>query len=445
MYSSCMKENMKIEKYYFSLLLRKKRKKRRSGEMSQNFWPLMIDHAPPQKTKTAAQEKPNQTSTPPVQHDQPPPWATSPAATDHALHPLVRLHNEILAFVSLVSLRHDERSARDNAVHTLRLICQALWPECRVEIFGSQATKLAVFCSDIDVVVFGAQDDAKSKASKLCRLASALSTLGAQNVEAISTATVPIVKCTLDGISVDVSFDEASGPRMTSFTMKLLKDMPQLKPLTVVLKYFLAQRALHKPFDGGLGSLATLLTVVSFLQHRHRIDQASGLPSSDNLGALLLEYLQLYGADFDTSATSISIRNSGTYLPKKTSRHQRHIFFMSIENPLQPKCDVTQGSYNMPRVKDAFKHARKAIIRAARRNRESLLAAIINPDDPCLLARLDESNTRHDTVGGQRSPTIVKRLAALISSLGGQQNAPEDAVEGQRLPKRARKMAHTDT
>lgn len=415
--------------------------------MSQNFWPLMLDVAPAKTTKRAAQEKPATKSTPPAQHSEPPPWISSLEAADCTLHPLVRLHNEILAFVSLVSLRHDERSAREDAIHTTRLICQALWPECRVEIFGSQATKLAVFCSDIDVVVFGAHDDAKCKmeGSKLWRLASALSSLGAENVDTISTATVPIVKCTLDGISLDVSFDEANGPRMTNFTIKLLKDMPQLKPLTVVLKYFLAQRALHKPYDGGLGSLATLLTVVSFLQHRHRIDQASGLPSSDNLGALLLEYLQLYGGDFDTSSTSISIRNSGTYFPKKTSRHQRHLFFLSIENPLQPTCDVTQGSYNMPRVKDAFKYARKAITRAAHSDSDSLLAAIINPDDPCLLARANQSNPRDGTVGGLPSPTKGRRLAAIISSLAGQQDALDDDVDGQRSPKRARKVAKAGT
>lgn len=35
----------------------------------------------------------------------------------------------------------------------------------------------------------------------------------------------------------------------------------------MIIKYFLQQRDMHEPYRGGLGSYATTLLVISFLQH----------------------------------------------------------------------------------------------------------------------------------------------------------------------------------
>ena len=44
--------------------------------------------------------------------------------------------------------------------------------------------------------------------------------------------------------------------------------MPPLRPLVLVLKFFLAQRGLNETFTGGVGSYMLQLMVVSFLQQR---------------------------------------------------------------------------------------------------------------------------------------------------------------------------------
>lgn len=294
--------------------------------------------------------------------------------------PLVRLHNEMLRFVALVSLTDEEARLRDEAVRVTDECCKSLWPSCRIQVFGSQTTGLNIFCSDIDIAVFGAGDGG------LRELARSLEGR-ADEIEVIESAAVPIVKFVVEGVAVDCSFETDSGPKMSTLTTSFLDDLPALKPLTIVVKYILFQRSLHKPYDGGLGSLATFLTTLSFLQHRHRVDQVSGLSSSQNLGALLFEYLQLYGSDFNFARTAIDVADGGAYHPKKLVPQQRHAHFLSTVNPLDSSMDVTQGSFNMPRLKKAFFHAFKNLTRAARHNHPSMLAAVIDPTDPDLQRR----------------------------------------------------------
>ena len=84
-----------------------------------------------------------------------------------------------------------------------------------------------------------------------------------------------------------------------------------------MLKFFLAQRGLNETFTGGVGSFLLQLMVVSFLQQRYRTDRATGFASAPNLGALLLELLELYGRDFNYAVTGISVRRNGAYFPKR--------------------------------------------------------------------------------------------------------------------------------
>ncbi|KAJ8598108.1 hypothetical protein CTAYLR_010790 [Chrysophaeum taylorii] len=290
---------------------------------------------------------------------------------------MVRLHNEIVSFASLASVNDAERVARREAVSVVRRVCRETWPACEVRVFGSEVTGLALFCSDIDLVVFGASGD------KLQTLRSRLEGF-ASRVEAIENATVPIVKGVIDGVSIDISFDTDSGIRMSEVAKEALASMPCLRPLVVVIKYFLAQRVLNQPYNGGLGSFATFLTVVSFLQHRHRVDVATQLPSPANLGCLLVEYFELYGRDLNLARTALSIRSNGRYCDKvqfhkhaKSPSSRPASTLLAIENPLDPRLDVTNCAFNMPRIRRAFNHAYRALNHAARHSNASLLAGTV--------------------------------------------------------------------
>lgn len=92
----------------------------------------------------------------------------------------------------------------------------------------------------------------------------------------IKNARIPIVKCTHGptDISVDISFDVPTGPAAAELMQKFLSTTPPLRPLTMVLKQYLACRNLNQPYHGGLGSFALQLMIISFLQQRSKEDDA---------------------------------------------------------------------------------------------------------------------------------------------------------------------------
>jgi non-canonical poly(A) RNA polymerase PAPD5/7 len=149
-------------------------------------------------------------------------------------------------------------------------------------------------------------------------------------LELIENTRIPLVKFThaSTNISVDVSFDQPSGPPAAQLMKRYLEALPPLRPLTFVLKYFLAARCLNEPYTGGVGSFLLQLMIVAFLQHRERDAVNYQRPSVYNLGSLLLEFLELYGIEFNYFTTGISVRYDGFFFPKGAA-DRRSIFCKS--------------------------------------------------------------------------------------------------------------------
>ena len=361
-----------------------------------------------------------------------------------AASPLQKLHDEILAFRDVVAPSSTERAAREDAFRTLEKAAKSCWPHCEAKVFGSALTKLELPSSDVDVVVFGAPVDKGSGgvAKRLRTLASALEDLGAiapryfavsfctpstrpfvgsaatssrfrvaavacrwgreyagtpstrrrrhrerarRSLEVVESARIPLVKYVdaASGTAVDVSFDVESGLRTGKLVRSYIDAMPPLRPLVLVLKFFLSQRGLNETFTGGVGSYMLQLMVVSFLQQRHRTDRATGLVSPQNLGSLLLEFFELYGRDLNYTTTAISVRRHGAYFPKRSRNwmYPARPNLLAIENPDDDKFDVGKNSYNIGRVRRAFDHAHDAIVAASTREdwrRTCLLGVVVD-------------------------------------------------------------------
>lgn len=202
-------------------------------------------------------------------------------------------------------------------------------------------------------------------------------------LEVIAHTRVPLVKFTVAprGVDVDVCFDQPHGPESASLMHRFMESMPPLRPLTFVLKHFLASRDVNKPFTGGIGSYLLQLMIVSFLQHRAREDVARGWGARGthyNLGALLLDFFELYGVDFNYVTTGASVRHDGFYFGKGEPS-KKEIFWnpsklcsMGMENPLDPTADVGAGAFRMGMIKRIFEHAFR-----------TLLAHVSEPLEPC--------------------------------------------------------------
>ncbi|KAL3806308.1 hypothetical protein ACHAXA_007935 [Cyclostephanos tholiformis] len=378
--------------------------------------------------------------------------------------PLIRLHNEIVSFVDLMSPTIEEMKLREGVVKRVTGLAVSTFGEgARVLPFGSQVTGLCLPGSDVDFVIrlptrkegdgtddvvaatdgdnplrrfadvvlneYGTRsqfldgdddDDIGGGGGDVLRVAIAdrddenddenddsnydanVDDYGGKvreylsYLEVIEQTRVPLVKFTISphNIDVDVCFDQPHGPESAELMHRFMESMPPLRPLTFVLKYFLASRDINKPFTGGIGSYLLQLMIVSYLQHRAREDvsrrQDGGGMRHYNLGSLLLDFLELYGVDFNYVTTGISVRHDGYYFPKGSHGRRDSFwqpsrpFSIAMENPLDPTSDVGAGAFRMQMIQRVFGHAFKTLLAYVSEPAEptdSILARIIPPTE----------------------------------------------------------------
>lgn len=87
-----------------------------------------------------------------------PPWLcrASLCALQRLAHfssPLMRLHNEIVAFTAMLEPTAEETASRAASLACLREVVAGMWKGAEVQVFGSYATGLYTPASDTDVVV----------------------------------------------------------------------------------------------------------------------------------------------------------------------------------------------------------------------------------------------------------------------------------------------------
>ncbi|KAK9767816.1 Poly(A) polymerase [Basidiobolus ranarum] len=287
-----------------------------------------------------------------------PPWIDPSAGKERFGGEVHRvLHKEVKEFVEYISATPEEHEIRYMAVKRIEKTVRSLWPRARVYIFGSYDTRLYLPTSDLDLVIFMYGECPKEK-KRLWLLASALKSRNvAHSINVIAKARVPIIKCveTITNFNVDICIDIESGIQSASIVKRLVKEIPGVRPLTLILKQFLMQRGMNEVYNGGLGSYATLLLVVSFLQLHPKV-QSGEINPEENLGVLLIEFFELYGKNFNYVNTGISINNEGSYFRKDLEgwQNQKQNYLLSIEDPQDADNDVSKGTHGILRVRKAF-------------------------------------------------------------------------------------------
>jgi non-canonical poly(A) RNA polymerase PAPD5/7 len=136
------------------------------------------------------------------------------------------------------------------------------------------------------------------------------------SIETIVGAKVPLVKYIdrLTGLKVDISFENDTG-LVANKTFQDWKTMfPAMPILVTLIKHILAMRGLNEPVNGGIGGFAVTCLVVSLLQHMPQVQSRTMIPEH-HLGEILMEFLDLYGNQFDTCTTAITMNPHG-YISK---------------------------------------------------------------------------------------------------------------------------------
>jgi non-canonical poly(A) RNA polymerase PAPD5/7 len=318
------------------------------------------------------------------------PWSTRACLSLRS--PSLRLHEEIRMFNDCLRPTDEEHTARRDAVQRIRDVVTGLWPDGRLEVFGSFATGLYLPSSDIDAVILGSKCADIRQGLRV--LAKSLSKKRlAVEVQTILKARVPIIKFVekASGYNFDISFDVANGPEAADIVLRLIDVMPAMSHLVMVLKVFLQQRELSEVYTGGIGSYALLVMVANFMQtHRSRFrgghggyggqGGGGGGEHDTNLGELLMDFFRLHGRTI-ANGVGVSCSMGGSFFQKK-----RLGFFQperpdlyAVQDPNDDTNDLAKNSYNASKVRIAFDHAYSRLTAAVKPG-ESLLERIVRLD-----------------------------------------------------------------
>lgn len=285
-----------------------------------------------------------------------------PASGRRVTSGLIQLHNEIVTFRDVVSPTKAERTERERVAKVVESLATELWPDSRTTMFGSASTNLSLPDSDVDIVIHGGGGKRAiyeiSRAFRSRRMV--------EYMEVIDRARVPIVNLKFKGArySADICFDEDGGPRTSRLINGVMESLPEVRPLVLVVKRFLAERELNDTFRGGMGSFLCFLTVVASVQRSRRLATPPDAPLS--LGFLLLQYFDLFGNVLNYHEAGISLLEGGSFFSKRKRGwfSLERPFLLSIENPEKPVLDVGKNSWAIDNVRRAFSHAHRSLLSA---------------------------------------------------------------------------------
>ena len=233
------------------------------------------------------------------------------------------LHKEICDFYEFVKPQDFEHTVREELLSRLQNTISTHLPHCRVHCFGSFAAGLYLPTADMDIVIIS--ESYRSNGQKVvCQTKKQMYSLGgfleksrlAQpgSVEVIVGAKVPILKFIdwVTAIKIDISFENSTGIVANDTFAEWKREFPAMPVLVTVIKQFLMMRGLNEVHRGGLGGFSVTCLVTSLLQNMPRVQTGELIPE-ENLGEMLIEFLDFYGNRLDTTRTGLMMNPPGYF------------------------------------------------------------------------------------------------------------------------------------
>ena len=329
------------------------------------------------------------------------PWI-KPHSKCHMTNGMLKLHYEILDFCEFIKLTPEEKNLREKTFNYIKSIIEAKFMEYKCVLYGSFKTDLSLPDSDIDILIV---EKNNNNDNNNLNIVNSLSSNKIKEEEKLSDiiqkiynilfdtkkfsyiemikAKVPIIKCTLKEteVNIDISFFRKNGSDAVETIEKIVEIFPEIRPLTLVIKYTLRQRQLNEIYKGGISSFIIFSLIYYYMSDvRKKIldDIKKGKKEGElTLGHLLVGFFNFYGFMFNYDKLGISIR-SGCFLYKR-KEHKPNT--LSIENFQDINQDMGKNCYNFKRVVETFKNARDSLYYPERSPVISYLAGFILPDD----------------------------------------------------------------
>ena len=313
------------------------------------------------------------------------------------------LTNEIKAYEAYMKLSPQEEAASKIVISDVNSVAQKESSIKALTLLGSRSTGLASPISDFDFSLTAqvsplagsrfpprkndvdhsqpSRRENKNYAVKALRKMSHhfKNSSKFSNIELLRYARVPILrsKHVPTGLAVQIQ-TMASYQASYEYTLASLSEFPSLRPLYVVLRYFLELRGLATVFEGGLGSYSILIMIVTALKH------SRGKFTSDDLGGQLLLVLGFYGkanlykvgfsADpprvFKKRETGDSSKKekaeisdpqiSGIGMMKQTL-YPRKPYLLCLQDPADSLNDLGKNAYAIKHIQATFEHAKETL------------------------------------------------------------------------------------
>ena len=255
-----------------------------------------------------------------------------------------RLHKEICDFYEFVRPQKFEQIVRQELLTRLQDVVSSQIHNCNVLSFGSFAAGLYLPNADMDVVVisdsfqYSRQKVVCQSRKQIYRFGDFIRSSGiAQEgtVEVIPGAKVPLVKFVdrVTAIKVDVSFENDTGIIANDTFALWKKQFPAMPLLVTIIKQFLMMRGMNEVQHGGLGGFSVTCLVTSLLQNMPRVQSGELIPEQ-HLGEILVEFLDFYGNQLDTTRTGIKMDPPGYF--DKVTCHTFKVQFISNIRPRLP-------------------------------------------------------------------------------------------------------------
>jgi DNA polymerase sigma len=181
-------------------------------------------------------------------------------------------------------------------------------------MFGSTANRLALPGSDIDVLICVPNVTCSFTYNLVYEIVLHI-LIGSKEfdeIEPIKTSQVPIISARHieSGVSLDMVIDREDGLQGLCLVNSLENTFSELRPLYLVIKAFLCNKNLHKPWKGGMGSFVLINFITCFLQkeYKKRVkENQEPLP----LHALVIYFLDFLGNIFRHKKAGLSIIHGG--------------------------------------------------------------------------------------------------------------------------------------
>lgn len=232
-------------------------------------------------------------------------------------------------FYDFVRPKDFEQRIRTNLVENLKKAMRRdarNFGSAQVFPFGSFMSGLYLPTADMDLVVCSASFmrggpptylSAKNWLYKFKSFLVSQMIADSDSIQVIAHARVPLVKFVdkFTGLRVDVSFENLGGVDAVETFVRWRDQYPAMPILVTVIKHFLLMRGLNEPVNGGIGGFSVICLVVSMLQLMPQVQSRSLIPEH-HLGEMLLEFLDLYGHQFNYEVNAISLVKPVGYIKK---------------------------------------------------------------------------------------------------------------------------------